>query len=293
MKKINKILVATDFSQHSDSALLLGKEIQNKLGAELHIVHISDIAPIWDLPASDMQAKNLLAQFQTEIDKSLKTKMRDQLIKCQIQTEGMIKFGNSQKELLSTIDSTKADLLIMGHRGHTGFFGVGSFAEKMIASSPIPVLIAKNKKDIKNVNYLIDPSWFSEKSISFSKEFAHSISAQFKYLMFIAEPSSASLIDIPFVMPSFKFSEQEKEDIAHNAKTHLSNQSNDIAEGDIHVEISHLSTSKALTKALVEQQSDLAIVSKHNRGSLEKFFIGSTSKGILQEFAGNILVLPS
>lgn len=284
--------MATDFSKLSDNAVLLGNEIQNKLGGEVTLVHISDVSPVWDWPSTDIQAKNLLGQFQKEIHQSLVNLMNDQMVRCNVKFEGMIKFGNSQKELMSLIDSTQADLLVMGHRGQTGFFGVGSFAEKMIATSQVPVLIAKNNKAIKKISGLIDPSQISQESIAYTKDFARSFNAKSQFLTLIPDLSSESLMNAPFIMPTYKFSEQERIQITENAKSFILNESEGLSVADIHVEISSLPTAKALSKGLVEQKADLAIVSKHNRGAIEKFFIGSISKGILQEFDGNILVLP-
>ncbi len=290
MKQMNKILVATDFSQESDNAVLLANYLQKKLGATVTMIHISDVSPVWDWPASDIQAKNLLGQFQKEITTSLDRKMEEQVIRCGVKFEGMIKFGNSQKELLKEIQSTKAELLVMGHRGQTGFFGIGSLAEKMIASSPIPVLVVKNKKDIKNITSLIDPAKVSQEAITYTQDLANSLNGKAQYLTFIADLSSETLN--PFTMSQYKFSEEEKSQITERAKSFILDQVKNIPEEDVHIEISNLRVAKALAKGLIDQKTDLAIVSKHNRGPLEKLFVGSTSKGVLQEFDGNILVLP-
>ncbi len=291
MKKVNKILVATDFSKQSDCAILLAHDIQKKFGAVVTLVHISDVSPVWDWPATDTQAKNLLGQFQKEITSSLDRKMEEQVIRCGVNFEGMVTFGTTQKELIKEIESTRADLLVMGHRGQTGFFGVGSFAEKMIASSPIPVLIAKNNKTINNITCLVDPSKVSEDSITYTKNFAHAFNGKAQYMTFISDLSSDSLNTVPFLAPTYKFSEEEKSLITEKAKSFILEQIKDISESDIHIEISNLRTAKALARGLVEKKADLVVVSRHNRGPIEKFFIGSTSKGILQEFDGNILVL--
>lgn len=44
MKQINKILVATDFSQQSDYAVFLANDLHKKLGATVSMVHISDVS---------------------------------------------------------------------------------------------------------------------------------------------------------------------------------------------------------------------------------------------------------
>lgn len=292
MKKLHKILIASDMSKQSDSAVQLAHQLQEKMGGEVTLVHISDVSPVWDWPATDFQAKNILGQFQTELNKSIEIRLRDQMVRNKVQFEINIKFGNSQQELLKLIEASKADMLVMGHRGETSFFGIGSFAEKMIASSPIPVLIAKNHKSINTVSALLDPARFSQASIAYAKNIAQAFNAKAQYLTFIADLSSEALMNIPFVMPSYKFSEKEKQEITENVKASIVSQSHDISVHDIHVEISTLTTGKALTNGLITQKADLAIISKHNRGAVEKLFIGSVSKNVLHEFEGNILVLP-
>ncbi len=292
MKKFKKILVATDLSTQSDSALSLAHQLQQKMGGEVTLVHISDVSPVWDWPATDFQAKNILGQFQKEIHKASENRMRDQMVRCLVQFEMTIKFGNSQKELINLIESTNADLLVMGHRGENTFFGVGSLAEKMIASSPIPVMIAKNNRPIKSVTALLDPARFSQETISYTKSVANALDAKAQYLTFIADLSSEALMNIPFIMPSYKFSEKEKNEITDNAKAAILSHTKDVLLKDIHIKISTLSTSKALTQGLKDQKADLAIIARHNRGPVEKIFIGSVSKGVLHDFEGNILVLP-
>lgn len=66
MKNFMQILIATDFSKDSDNALKLGKRIKEIFGGQTTLIHISDVSPIWDFPATDVQAKNLLRQFKKE-----------------------------------------------------------------------------------------------------------------------------------------------------------------------------------------------------------------------------------
>lgn len=293
MQNFKNILIASDFSKHSDNAIEFTKNIHKKLGSQVSLIHISDVSPVWDWPASDIQAKNLLGQFQKEINNALDQKMRDQMNRCDADFNGVIKFGNSQKELIAYIESSKADLLVMGHRGQTGFFGIGSFAEKMIASSPIPVLVVKDNTEITNITCLLDPAKISKRSLEVTKDLGHTFAATKRFLSYIADLCSESLISMPFVMPSYKFSEQEKFEIVEKAKSYILGQDNTLSATDIEIEVSALSANKALAKVLATTKTDLAIVSRHNRGPVEKLFIGSTSKGILNGFEGNILVMPS
>jgi len=285
-----KILIATDFSTHSDLAVKIGDNIQRKSGATITLVHISETSPVWDLPATDEQAKNLLGRFQKEINTSIEKSMRDQLLRCNVSAETLIKFGTPQKELLELIDSTKPDLLIMGHQGRSGLFSLGSFAEKMIATSPVPVLVGKSLKDIEKVCCLIDLSKPSREAIDYTKRFAQLFGARATYLTSISDISSKQ--NIPFMNSVFQFSDEERMKIKANAKALIQKNAGDLSNDEIQVEISPLRIVESLTKSLTEMEADLAVMSKHNRGPVERFFIGSTSIGILKNFNSNILVLP-
>ena len=291
MKKM-KILIATDFSNHSDNAVQFASTLLNRMEGDFTFAHISDVSPVWDWPASDQQARNLLSKFQEEILGSINGSMKTQLVKHGINQEGIVRFGNPQEELLKLINETQTDLLILGHRGKTGFFEVGSLAEKMIASSPIPVLVVKDNKEIKRVTCLIDTSKASKTSVDYTQKFTKLLNAEDRYLTFVPDLSSSALLNIPLAIPVYKFNDEEKMQIEDNVKKIIQEQNESISPNQIQVRISESSTVNALSEAMLETGTDLAILSRHNRGPIEKVFIGSTTKGILQNFKGSILVLP-
>ena len=46
MITLKKILVPTDFSEHSAKAMLYGSELARKFGAELHLMHAVEMTPL-------------------------------------------------------------------------------------------------------------------------------------------------------------------------------------------------------------------------------------------------------
>jgi nucleotide-binding universal stress UspA family protein len=46
MITLKNILVPTDFSEHSNKALLYGSELAKKFGAELHLMHAIEMTPL-------------------------------------------------------------------------------------------------------------------------------------------------------------------------------------------------------------------------------------------------------
>lgn len=292
MKPLTHIVIATDFSKDSDTAVYLGKQLQTCSGSKVTLLHVSDVTPVWDWPSTEAQATQLLGHFQKEIQDALEKKLQDQLRRCDVGFSGVVKFGNAQQVLVDFLATQSADLLVLGHRGETGLMRLGSFAQKMIALAPVPVLVAKQNVPLRTLGCLVDPANFSAKAVDVTASLAAQVSATKKFISFVADLSSDALMNIPFVMPSYEFSEEEKSQIIEKASAFIIERAPSIARAEVHIEISTLPTAKALAHALTTQHVNLAIVARHHRGAIEKFFIGSVSKGILEEFAGNILVLP-
>lgn len=138
--------------------------------------------------------------------------------RCNVNFDWIIKSGNPHHEIVNTIKETNTDLLIIGHKGESNFFGLGSFARKMIMSSPIPVLIARNDIPISKIGCLLDPSRISLDLILYSKEFSKRLQAKAQCLSFVPEPSSAALAENPLTLPIYKYSEKDKLKIIEKIK---------------------------------------------------------------------------
>lgn len=292
MKTLKKVLIATDFSKSSDFALRFGKTLQEQQSLDITLVHISDASSVWDWPATTLQARNLLAQFQDEMTTVMQNKMADQQKRCEVNFPTKIIFGDSFDELTKLIKEGHADLLIMGHRGQKSLFPIGSFAKKMMSSSPVPVIITSSEAPITKVGCLLDLSSVSSDIVDAGLEFSELFNAHLSYFSSIPDLSSKAIAAIPFAITNYSFDEGEKMDIIKKAKEVVIEAVGKVNDEDIIVEISKDDTSTALSEMLEERNIDLAILSKHNRGPIEKFFMGSVSKGFIDQFKGSILILP-
>jgi nucleotide-binding universal stress UspA family protein len=141
-----RILVPTDFSTCADEALAVAIELAKKFGAHVILAHAceSPSAAYMGMMATPLDlitpvreaAKEALAQsFEL-----LKHKHED--------SESLLLFGNAPLELLRAIDGSRADLVVMGTQGRTGLTHLllGSVAEKIVRTSPIPVLTVRKRK---------------------------------------------------------------------------------------------------------------------------------------------------
>jgi len=153
MKKIQRIVFATDFSETSKCAETIALEIRDGLKAELDIIHVYN--PIYDpeayqmpepyyfIPASNAWLSEQLA--------ALRKKGKEHLMKyaseLEPSTPHFLEGRRPGKEIIEFADNHDADLIIMGTHGHGGLSRllVGSVADYVIRHSSVGVLTIKCK----------------------------------------------------------------------------------------------------------------------------------------------------
>lgn len=293
MNKLTRVLVATDFSTHSNFALKMGKVLQEKSSCIVTLVHISDVASIWDWPATDIQARTLLDQFRSELVASVNKKIQEQMQSCGVDFETKIIFGETYLEMMKLLKENSTDLLIMGHRGEKSIFPIGSFAKKMIASSPVPVLVMNNEISINKIGCLLDLSSVMPQAVTGASDLAQLLNAHLSFFTSLPDLSTNLLTRMPFGLSNTALDENQRKEVIMKAKAELKKYLGNIDDNNIIVDIAIKGTSASLSEKLDEHNIDLAVLAKHNRGPIEKLFIGSVSKSFLDYFKGNILILPS
>jgi nucleotide-binding universal stress UspA family protein len=143
MIKINNVLVATDFSETSASALNYGREFARTFGATLHVLHVVENAVIWAGPEAvgidfvQLQAELTGAARQT-LDRIVTNEDRRQL-----KAVTAVRSGNSPAfEIAAYAKAEGIDLILIGThgRGMMGHLLMGNVAEKVVRIAPCPVL---------------------------------------------------------------------------------------------------------------------------------------------------------
>lgn len=147
MIKITNVLVATDFSDASESALLYGREFARTFGATLHVLHVVENPMMWAGPESSgvdfarLQAE-VEAGAQNTLDRIVTAEDRQQL-----QAVTAIRTGNSTAfEIAGYAKGEGIDIILMGThgRGVMRHLLMGSVAEKVVRIAPCPVLTVRH-----------------------------------------------------------------------------------------------------------------------------------------------------
>lgn len=267
-----KILVGTDFSYASDLALKMAEDIRRKTGGSIKLVYYSH------------DSQGLLDQVNQS--------MKEQIERCQIDCSFEIIHGSAFEEMQKTIAEMKPDLLVLGRHGKSALLHLGSLTQKLIASSDVPVLVVNKIGKFNDVAGLIDPATPSKKTIAAAEELSYLLSSKLELMSVIPDIDSLSLTYVPYLKTTLVFSEEEKNTIRNRLTEEILQKSDPHAKATIKVEITHKKIPEALLELLRYSQVDFAVMTRHNRGVMEKIFIGSVTRGVLEGFKGNLLVLP-
>jgi nucleotide-binding universal stress UspA family protein len=146
MIKINNILVATDFSETSDSAFDYGCALARNFGARLHVLHVVENSLMWtgvEGVAYDF------ALIQEDIEEAARKKLAAMVgpDNGQPHTTTVVKSGASPAFVIADYaKEAEIDLIVMGThgRGLVGHLLIGSVAERVVRIAPCPVLTLRH-----------------------------------------------------------------------------------------------------------------------------------------------------
>jgi nucleotide-binding universal stress UspA family protein len=136
---MKNVLVAFDFSDLSETALVYARNLARTFGGRLHLLHVSDndfLRPTAADPRTLEEATaRHLADKLTESDRTA------------LQATAVVRKSNDPAyEILQYAESENVDLIVMGTHGRKGIahLVVGSVAERVVRSAHCPVLTVRN-----------------------------------------------------------------------------------------------------------------------------------------------------
>jgi nucleotide-binding universal stress UspA family protein len=186
MNEIKRILCPIDFSEFSQHALHQAVAVAGWYESELTVLHVFANLPSLDLPPltlEDAERDRLMTDMQrfvgqTPPELSVKLVVREA--------------SDVRTEILAQADVLKADLLVIGSHGRSGFerLLLGSVTEKVIRKAPCPVMVVPRRApDIVNVA----PGQAGPPRILCAVDFSDGSLRALEYAMSIAEEADGQL----------------------------------------------------------------------------------------------------
>jgi nucleotide-binding universal stress UspA family protein len=144
--ELKRLLVPTDFSRESHTALKYGMAIAAKFDASLHVLHVLEgIAgaepPTWHIESRKAVEQAIEAAAWKEL-RGLLTAGEEAYFRAALALE----WGSPFEEIIRYTNSHKIDLVTMGTHGRDGVkrLIVGSVAEHVVRHATCPVLTVRD-----------------------------------------------------------------------------------------------------------------------------------------------------
>ena len=148
MSRIRRILHPTDFSRASTPAFKRAVEMAKANRSQLVVAHVlvPSMPIMGDGYISPQVYEDLDAAARSAAQKQLR-KLVDRAKLAGVRAKGLLLDGVAHERIARAARAQKADLVVIGTHGRTGFakLFLGSVASRVLAVSPCPVLTVRGK----------------------------------------------------------------------------------------------------------------------------------------------------
>lgn len=169
MRKMNRILVPTDFSEGSQAAYAYAGAVTNMCGGKVNLVHVIPSMQYYNQSMKDVgyppSLDNPAPTPGEEAVAWLEKDLLDYFDQAH-QGEVILKTGRkSYLEIAQEAENDVYDLIIMGKTGSDRNAIMGNVTEKVVRHSPKPVLSVNKEKPPQKITRLLVPTDYSHYSL--------------------------------------------------------------------------------------------------------------------------------
>jgi len=138
---MKEIVVAIDGSEGSEAAIKEAIQLASAVGAQLTFAYVrKPPSSLLGSPYYECHLARDLGWARAQVDAAL-----ERAREANLEARGEVLEGNPVDEILSFADNSRADLIVMGSRGHGALAGalLGSVSSGVVQHANLPVLVAK------------------------------------------------------------------------------------------------------------------------------------------------------
>jgi len=266
---MKKILVPCDFSESAREALTFAMQVATRSRGEVQVLHVINVPVTYDglfvgKPYSAVQDQFFKVLEQEAI------KNYDQLCST-ISSESIpISFivlqGPVAPVIREYISSGNFDLVVMGARGTTGLkeYFVGSTTEKVVRTSPVPVIAINKSVPLSSVSSIVFPSSLELNQtdlVDKVKQLQEFLNAKI-HILYINTPAAFKTdVEIKELLKDFA--------IHYNLKNYELHVGNDINEPD------------GILRFASEIKANLIAIGTHKRRGIAHWLTGSIAEDVV------------
>lgn len=278
MLKIQKVLLATDFSDSAGRALPYALFFAARHDAELHLVHAAILhADDPGHPAHHLPDEGTLEKL-----------LEGMGMEGSVRTQRAVQRGYSAAPaILEYASDNDVDLIVLGTHGRRGVrhLLLGSVAEEVVRLAPCPVLTVRAREgsavvpEIERIVVPIDFSEHAELGFQYAKEIAALYGAQISAIHVVEE-----VIYPEFYEPIMPVPTQVEAELSEQAGQHLQRTIARVAGPDVETQIEVRGGRAALQIAefAKTEEADLIVMASHGLTGLRHFLLGSVTEQVIR-----------
>ena len=262
--RFDKVLLATDGSEFSAGAEREAINLSRVCESQLEAMTVVIANPEYDAFAPQLiekSEKDAEARLET-----VKNKASEGSVNCEI----LVRHSeNPYQEIVETAEERKADVIVMGRRGKTGFMRamMGGSTAKVVGLAHCAVLIVPKAAPAiegKNILLAVDGSRYSEIAATATANLAKRLNAPVTILSVVYTDHQTQR-------------EEEAQEVVQRIGEFLKQE----GVQQIETKITRGKHADMIVDTAVQGNSDLIVVGSHGRTGLERILMGSVSERII------------
>jgi len=288
---VERILVPTDFSDHSALALRHARELARLFGAELRLLSAAFLSPVWiaegAAPIPDEYRKAVVAQVEADLER-LAHALRGEGLRVSCAVSG----DHPASAIRRAAQDWPADLIAMGTHGRSGITHalLGSIAERTVRQAPAPVLTVRSEagepRPLRNVLVATDFSADAQRALEWSIGLARRAGARISLVHAVAGAIVLGQEELEF--ESVRAAQWAAAEAARGRLERLRAELGGLA-GEIAVEEGRTDT--GIVAAAQRLHADLIALGTRGRSGLAHVLLGSTAERVLRHASAPVVIV--
>ncbi|MEX2396503.1 MAG: universal stress protein [Balneolales bacterium] len=169
MRKLNRILVPTDFSEGSQAAYQYARKVTDLCGGQVNLIHVIPTMEYFSESLKDVGYPKSIDQPTPTPEDEIKAWLEKDMLEYfdqEHQGDIVLKTGRkSYQEVIDEAGQEVYDLVVMGKNGYHQSTTMGNVTEKVIRHSPKPVLTINKDSPPREIKRLLVPTDYSNYSL--------------------------------------------------------------------------------------------------------------------------------
>lgn len=285
--KWKKILVAIDFSESAGRALESARALAAETGGTIVLLHVVQ-PPYAVYPQEMLDVAALSEAWMREARRALmplaaRARRGGRRVKVEV------RFGAPWRRILDVAETLAVDAIVIGASGHSRFerLVLGSTAEKVVRSSPVPVLVTHGRA-LRRIRRVLAPVDLGEGS-SWALRLAGLLGgreASIEALLVVPRRLGTMPI-VPYYPEAPPLPPMEESEAA--LEQFLGRHSLERARGKV---VAADDIASGILDHERARKVDLIVIATHGRRGLDRALLGSVAEKVIRHAEAPVLVVP-